>query len=190
MSLKSVYLPAPSIQDNRIQIAGDEHRHLVVARAQRDELIEIFDGKGHVWTAAIESVNRRETVARVTASREASPPRIELILALAMIRIAAFELALEKAVEVGATRIVPFTAARSNIEPGHRHDRWLRILVEAAKQSKHCHLPELDAACSFAEVLSISAASKIMRSEEHTSELQSPMYLVCRLLLEKKKDKY
>src|SRR5437762_5326792 len=26
----------------------------------------------------------------------------------------------------------------------------------------------------------------ITRSEEHTSELQSPMYLVCRLLLEKK----
>src|SRR5437879_6824885 len=25
------------------------------------------------------------------------------------------------------------------------------------------------------------------RSEEHTSELQSPMYIVCRLLLEKKK---
>src|SRR5437762_11203427 len=25
-----------------------------------------------------------------------------------------------------------------------------------------------------------------LRSEEHTSELQSPMYLVCRLLLEKK----
>ena len=28
-----------------------------------------------------------------------------------------------------------------------------------------------------------------VRSEEHTSELQSPMYLVCRLLLEKKKTK-
>src|SRR5437762_10628123 len=28
---------------------------------------------------------------------------------------------------------------------------------------------------------------KLRRSEEHTSELQSPMYLVCRLLLEKKK---
>src|SRR5437879_7474785 len=27
----------------------------------------------------------------------------------------------------------------------------------------------------------------VTRSEEHTSELQSPMYLVCRLLLEKKK---
>src|SRR5437879_7740984 len=30
--------------------------------------------------------------------------------------------------------------------------------------------------------------SEWMRSEEHTSELQSPMYLVCRLLLEKKKN--
>src|ERR1017187_10645907 len=29
--------------------------------------------------------------------------------------------------------------------------------------------------------------SSLCRSEEHTSELQSPMYLVCRLLLEKKK---
>src|SRR5437879_10258122 len=31
------------------------------------------------------------------------------------------------------------------------------------------------------------AAWARLRSEEHTSELQSPMYLVCRLLLEKKK---
>src|SRR6476469_11039391 len=31
------------------------------------------------------------------------------------------------------------------------------------------------------------ADSRPVRSEEHTSELQSPMYLVCRLLLDKKK---
>src|SRR5258708_37737999 len=31
------------------------------------------------------------------------------------------------------------------------------------------------------------AASSLSRSEEHTSELQSPDHLVCRLLLEKKK---
>src|SRR5437879_8196583 len=33
-----------------------------------------------------------------------------------------------------------------------------------------------------------SHLAQIDRSEEHTSELQSPMYLVCRLLLEKKKN--
>src|SRR5256885_8350125 len=40
--------------------------------------------------------------------------------------------------------------------------------------------------------LKVSAffSSKCQRSEEHTSELQSPCNLVCRLLLEKKKKKY
>src|SRR5437762_4720860 len=33
-----------------------------------------------------------------------------------------------------------------------------------------------------------SVARPSSRSEEHTSELQSPMYLVCRLLLEKKNE--
>src|SRR5437879_11033125 len=37
--------------------------------------------------------------------------------------------------------------------------------------------------------LVIDASLDPHRSEEHTSELQSPMYLVCRLLLEKKKKK-
>src|SRR5438876_1853333 len=34
----------------------------------------------------------------------------------------------------------------------------------------------------------MTAGSGILRSEEHTSELQSPVHLVCRLLLEKKKE--
>src|SRR5690554_7573112 len=36
----------------------------------------------------------------------------------------------------------------------------------------------------------IERAAKRIRSEEHTSELQSRPHLVCRLLLEKKKHKY
>src|SRR3712207_6919285 len=37
--------------------------------------------------------------------------------------------------------------------------------------------------------LSMLVVSYVLRSEEHTSELQSRQYLVCRLLLEKKKQK-
>src|SRR5690348_17858129 len=36
----------------------------------------------------------------------------------------------------------------------------------------------------------VQAMPMSVRSEEHTSELQSPVHLVCRLLLEKKKKKY
>src|SRR5690348_18364680 len=38
-------------------------------------------------------------------------------------------------------------------------------------------------------VRSMSGVGAWIRSEEHTSELQSPVHLVCRLLLEKKKKK-
>src|SRR5438552_13905866 len=37
---------------------------------------------------------------------------------------------------------------------------------------------------------SITSKTGLLRSEEHTSELQSPDHLVCRLLLEKKKYLY
>src|SRR5437762_8482266 len=42
---------------------------------------------------------------------------------------------------------------------------------------------------TYAGALPVVKVGRIAgRSEEHTSELQSPMYLVCRLLLEKKND--
>src|SRR5437879_11139838 len=44
----------------------------------------------------------------------------------------------------------------------------------------------LDLGNSYGVMLLWPFRAKWYRSEEHTSELQSPMYLVCRLLLEKK----
>ena len=165
MSLKSVYLPAVSFHDNRIRITDEEHHHLVVGRAEPGELIEVFDGKGNVWTAAVETVSKRETIGVLKESRTVPPPSVDLILGIALIRTAALELALEKAVEIGVTRIVPFTAARSNAVAGNRHDRWSRIVIEAAKQSKRYHVPAIDAVAKFDQVLAIPASTKIMFAE-------------------------
>src|SRR5437762_9114132 len=44
-----------------------------------------------------------------------------------------------------------------------------------------------DAMLSFERTSVTKLIEIVLRSEEHTSELQSPMNLVCRLLLEKKK---
>src|SRR5687767_15546976 len=43
------------------------------------------------------------------------------------------------------------------------------------------------AVCTACHQAGVANAPKLGRSEEHTSELQSLAYLVCRLLLEKKK---
>src|SRR5258708_16383719 len=53
--------------------------------------------------------------------------------------------------------------------------------------------PQAEAAPEFIDGLDVLDAGdrtrRVMRSEEHTSELQSPDHLVCRLLLEKKKQR-
>src|SRR2546422_6413474 len=52
--------------------------------------------------------------------------------------------------------------------------------------SAHCH-DDLGLAVANSLAAIAAGAGQIERSEEHTSELQSRLHLVCRLLLEKKK---
>src|SRR5438876_11827156 len=56
-------------------------------------------------------------------------------------------------------------------------------IAESARKPRASRMPQPFAAYPGAR----AAGSEAPRSEEHTSELQSPVHLVCRLLLEKKK---
>src|SRR5690348_17679855 len=58
---------------------------------------------------------------------------------------------------------------------------WHAFAVLTMKRARALHFR--DFALEFGDALADH------RSEEHTSELQSPVHLVCRLLLEKKKKK-
>src|SRR5258707_4561432 len=61
-------------------------------------------------------------------------------------------------------------------------------LVEAAIPGRRRQIPPSGGALRVAGRFSgFAGRDPAMRSEEHTSELQSRQYLVCRLLLEKKK---
>src|SRR5437762_9184889 len=55
-----------------------------------------------------------------------------------------------------------------------------------AQEHRRAHLQMIPGAA----VVARPSGGIPLRSEEHTSELQSPMYLVCRLLLEKKNVKH
>jgi 16S rRNA (uracil1498-N3)-methyltransferase len=176
MSLKSVYLPEPRIDGEILHITGDEHHHLTVGRAAPDEMLEVFDGRGNVWTARVVSLGRREATVQVLTSRFVDPPAVEVILGLALIRQAAFELALEKVVEVGVNRVVPFVAERSNVPPGNRQERWSRIIIEAAKQSKRYHLPVVDEPVPFSRIVEMHASSKIMFAQHVGGPLKSALF--------------
>src|SRR5258708_28066706 len=75
--------------------------------------------------------------------------------------------------------------------------RWPRVispratsLMSTASATPVCgqlNIPVRSARAAASASSDSVACSTIPRSEEHTSELQSPDHLVCRLLLEKKK---
>src|SRR5690348_17888737 len=64
-----------------------------------------------------------------------------------------------------------------------------RVTKQEIEREAECHsdnlCTSLSSSLSFFRIYSLEYS----RSEEHTSELQSPVHLVCRLLLEKKKNK-
>src|SRR5690554_7675108 len=70
------------------------------------------------------------------------------------------------------------SCAKVRAPPASRAKRPTRSASLITTKRKGCRLQELGA-----------SAASATRSEEHTSELQSRPHLVCRLLLEKKKNK-
>src|SRR3989441_9110539 len=69
---------------------------------------------------------------------------------------------------------------------------WLSLRSRTSHPSTALPAPLDAAACAgtAGETCGYTRTVPTGRSEEHTSELQSLAYLVCRLLLEKKKKKY
>jgi 16S rRNA (uracil1498-N3)-methyltransferase len=176
MALKTVYIPELGAlqQSGVVTIGGEEHRHLAVARVEHGETVELFDGNGAVWDARVVALGKKDTTVEVVARRFCEREPYDLILGLSLIRSAAFEWALEKAVEIGVTRIIPILADRSNTSAARSMDRLERIIVEAAKQSKRRYLPVIEPARKFQEILEFQAASRIAFVERDGLWLEGP----------------
>src|SRR5437762_11406898 len=82
------------------------------------------------------------------------------------------------------TRLLPAKTIDFADEPGSRH---LRVRKAIQRLTKDRSIGRKEPFPSPHDVGRLVIVEPRARSEEHTSELQSPMYLVCRLLLEKKK---
>jgi len=133
---------------NAAVIEGDTAHHLGhVLRAQMGQLYELSDGTS-AWLARIESVARNRVEFALLEQLAAPKSGVETTLLLSIVKFDAFEWAIEKATELGVSRIVPLAAARS--EKGllaaatKRSQRWQKILLEASQQSRRLRVPLLD----------------------------------------------
>ncbi len=122
-------------------LSVDTKKHLASLRIDATEAIMITNGRGNTWEVyssggEISSINS-QTVHKL------STPRFTLVQALA--KSDRDELALQAAVELGATGVIPWQAQRSIVRWDQKAEknrsRWQSIAIESMKQSQRAFLP-------------------------------------------------
>ena len=140
------YCPKPPVDGVAI-LEGDEARHLIrVRRVGVGESVELFDGRGSAYRAEVSSLARDRVELSVEGPAGASPvARFSLTLATAVPKGERFDWLVEKATELGVSRLIPLVTERSVVDPrSAKLDRLRRVIVEAAKQCRRDRLMELD----------------------------------------------
>ena len=149
---------------------GDAAHHLGrVLRAQPGQMYELSDGSS-AWLARIDSVSRDRIEFALVEQLASYQPEIETTLMLSIVKFDVLEWALEKATELGVSRIVPLAAARSEkalvAAAEKRADRWRRILLESSQQCRRLKLPVLEPLAKPEAVFAAeTAGAKILLSE-------------------------
>ena len=153
-------------------LRGETAHHLGrVLRAEPGQLYELSDGE-RVWLARTDRVGRDEIHFSLVDPLAVPAENVRIDLLLAIVKFDRFEWALEKATELGADAVTPLAAERSEHGPvaaaGKRAERWRRILLESAQQSRRLRVPVLQAAAKAGDAFRAStAANKIMLSERN-----------------------
>ena len=130
--------------------------HLKVLRPNDGEEIELFDGCGKTrvyrYDAAAKGLGAPLPI--VTHPR----PACGITLFACVTKGSRWDWTIEKATELGVTRIVPVISDRTIVrvsaaEREAKRERWARIAADAARQSDAVWLPEVTAPVDFAESL-------------------------------------
>lgn len=135
------------------------HHALRVLRLAEGDALVLFDGTGGEYRGTLVAADRRGARVRVQGfdpvDRE-SPLAVTLVQAI--IAADAMEIAIRKAVELGAAAIAPILAARSQgslagDKAGKRLAHWRQIAVAACEQCGRNQIPPVASPTTFAEWL-------------------------------------
>lgn len=159
MSMHRFYLtPEEWISAKPTLGSEDSHHCADVLRLQVGDRVTLFDGAGSVADAVLTEVHRKHC--RVTIGERTITPTLKcaITLAQAVPKGKNMDLILQKAVELGASTIVPLltrrTVVRLDEEDGSRkQERWQQIALEACKQCGRNLVPSVTHPSSLEEFL-------------------------------------
>mgnify|MGYP002784428717 CR=1 FL=1 len=166
------YCPPQNFEEDRARLdAGETHHLRDVLRLKAGDAVNIFDGEGREFTAEVSSLNKREAILRVIASVEPAAPEspLDLTIAAAVTPAEKFDLAVEKAVELGVRTFIPLITDRTEVKASvaaRRLERWRRIAFEAAKQCGRAVLMGVDEPIEFESVFDRNHAGHVILFSE------------------------
>ena len=138
----------------------DAANHLKVLRPKAGEEVELFDGRGKWRVFQVSGFKFQERGCLVPASSICSmkSATCNLTLFACVTKGSRWDWTVEKATELGVTRIVPVISERTIVripreERAAKRARWLRIAEDAARQSDAKWLPEICEAVDFRDAL-------------------------------------
>jgi 16S rRNA (uracil1498-N3)-methyltransferase len=150
-------------------LTGEQAAHLVrVLRAHTGQVYDIV-ANGFLHRAEIAAISPDEVQFVLHEELEADGA-LPLHLLLAVFKFDHFEWAVEKATELGVSRITPILARRTekhlSLAASKRAERWRRIALESAKQSRRTDIPTIAEPMALTDALnSDSAPVRILLSE-------------------------
>ncbi len=131
--------------EEKVRITGEEARHMKVRRLARGDRVCLFDGQGNEALGTIDEIKRDDITVTVLGRQKVSSEGVFTALATAVPKGKRMDWLVQKATELGVGMIIPLVSQRAVVKPkeGAKSERWQKIAVEAAKQSKRATVPEI-----------------------------------------------
>lgn len=132
--------------------ASAAHHVRMVLRLQPGNNVRLFNGDGSEYRGELVEVHKQHTKVFISAiTAQCANTTLNLHLILGISKGERMDLAMQKAVELGVTRLSPLLAKRSVVQLKgerleRRHQHWQQIVIAACEQSGRCYLPKLDLA--------------------------------------------
>jgi 16S rRNA (uracil1498-N3)-methyltransferase len=133
---------------------------LTKLRLKPGDEVYVFDGLGHEFRSTVSNIKRDVVELRIDAEVEPAKPEshLQLNLGVALLKGDKFDLVVQKATELGVTKLSPLITRYADIhlrdasDAAKRVARWQRIALEAAKQSGRAFVPEISLPVAFEDV--------------------------------------
>jgi len=173
-----------SIVENTTELLTKEHTHYVVnvMRLKRGSGINFFNKDGE-WKSEIIFLNKDRVEVKFLEKIKKAISSSKIQLAICLVKKNPMEIILQKATELGVSKIIPVVSERTEVKELN-YDRAKKIAIEATEQSNQLVPPEISKVIKLKEFLmNLDVSTKLLfadvNSKDHlkTEDLEGSKFL-------------